>query len=123
MHKPPSGPMGVPLPKPVPAKVDCKYIRIVIKSQGNPKKDEAPKENLIQLPRKWLEDTQSIPHFSNVIENVGEQEGVEITMNCNFLAFMWVVDVIKISTGFRDDLATDEHDYSPLQKNERESLI
>ena len=105
------------------AKVDCKYIRIVIKTQGNPKRDEPTKENLIQLPRKWLEETQSIPHFSNVIENVGEQEGVEITMNCNFVAFMWVVDVIKISTNFQGDKSRGEDDYSFLVKTDKELLI
>ena len=58
-----------------------------------------------------------------MIENVGEQEGVEITMNCNFNAFLWVVDVIKMTTGFRGDLARNEEDYSQLAKLDKETLI
>ena len=120
--KPPSGLAAGPS-KPGSTKVDCKYIRIVIKTQGGLKKEEPQKESLIQLPRKWLQQTSAIPHFSNVIENVGEQEGVEITMNCNYRAFMWVVDVIKISTNFQGDPSRQEEDYKSLSASEKETLI
>ena len=75
------------------------------------------------LPRKWLEDTRAIPHFSNVIKNVGDQEGVEITMNCNHRAFGWVVDLIKIETNYRDDHCPAENAYDLLTLQERRAKI
>ena len=75
------------------------------------------------LPRKWLAQTAGIPHFSNVIQNVGELEGVEITMNCNHLAFLWVVEVIKIHTNYQADPKNNEHDYSTLTAAEKKNLI
>jgi hypothetical protein len=29
---------------------------------------------------------------------VDENEGVEITMNCNLQAFLWIIDFVKIKT-------------------------
>ena len=44
-------------------------------------------------------------------------------MNCNFRAFLWVVDVIKISTNFHGDPSREEEDYSTLTANEKEIYI
>ena len=44
-------------------------------------------------------------------------------MNCNYLAFLWVVEVIKIHTGYQADLKNNELDYSTLSPAERKSLI
>jgi len=75
------------------------------------------------LPRKWLEETRAIPHFSNVIKNVGEQEGVEITMNCNHRAFTWVVDLIKIETDYRDECCPAENVYHLLTAKEKRAKV
>lgn len=50
------------------------------------------------LSRKWVLKNNNIPHFSNVIKSVKDTEGVEITMNCNFEAFEWIINVLKIKT-------------------------
>jgi hypothetical protein len=39
-----------------------------------------------------------VPHFANVIKKVNQNEGVEITMNCNGDAFSWIMDFVKIKT-------------------------
>ena len=55
---------------------------------------------IMNLPRDWLKKTRAIPHFATVIDGVGDQEGVEITMNCNYQAFEWIVDIVKIKSRF-----------------------
>jgi hypothetical protein len=47
-------------------------------------------------------------------------------MNCNFNAFVWVIEVIKISTKFRDCNKVDEpeeEDYSELSSQEKKTMI
>jgi hypothetical protein len=56
------------------------------------------------LDRKWIKKHNSIPHFCNVIKGVDESEGVEITMNCNQIAFEWIVEFVKIQTDEVDQL-------------------
>ena len=36
-------------------------------------------------------------------KSVGENEGVEITMNCNEEAFDWIIEVVKIKSNYRDE--------------------
>jgi hypothetical protein len=35
-----------------------------------------------------------------VIKNVGENEGIEITMNCNWEAFEWVIGCTKVYSNY-----------------------
>lgn len=47
-------------------------------------------------------------------------------MNCNFNAFVWVIEVIKISTKFRDSNRLNEPeevDYSDLSSHEKKTMI
>ena len=65
-----------------------------MKKSGN-SKDE-PKE--VYLDRAWIKKHNAIPHFCNVIKNVEDTEGVEITMNCNHAAFNWLVEMVHLKT-------------------------
>ena len=44
-------------------------------------------------------------------------------MNCNYLAFLWVVEVIKIHTSYQADPKNNENDYSTLSPAEKKNLI
>ncbi len=50
-------------------------------------------EHEISLSKKWLKD--NIPHISSVIKDVKDDEGVEITINCNIEAFTWIIDFLN----------------------------
>jgi len=54
------------------------------------------------LSRAWVCKNNNIPHFANVIKNVEKTEGVEITMNCNAIAFHWIIDFVRIKTDHDD---------------------
>jgi hypothetical protein len=72
---------------------DFKYIKIIVKKG---KDDTNSKEVLID--RNWVSKNNNIPHFANVISSVDKFEGVEITMNCNFDAFSWIITYVKIKS-------------------------
>mgnify|MGYP001559704475 CR=1 FL=1 len=42
--------------------------------------------------REWLR--KSIPHIAEVISDVKESEGVEITINCNVQAFTIIIEYL-----------------------------
>lgn len=44
--------------------------------------------------------SKAIPHFAQVIQNIKDTEGVEITMNCNSEAFMWIIELVKLHTDY-----------------------
>jgi hypothetical protein len=44
-----------------------------------------------------------IPHFANVTRSVGENEGVEITMNCNEEAFDWIIKMVKVASNYHEE--------------------
>jgi hypothetical protein len=52
---------------------------------------------LIILNKHWLR--RHIPHIREVISDVKDSEGVEITINCNVEAFQWIIKRLK-----RDDI-------------------
>ena len=35
-----------------------------------------------------------IPHIASVLKDVKDQEGVEITINCNVHAFKWIIEYL-----------------------------
>lgn len=72
---------------------DFKYIKIIVKKG---KEDSNSKEVLID--RNWVSKNNNIPHFANVISGVDKFEGVEITMNCNYDAFTWIITYVKIKS-------------------------
>ena len=74
------------------APFDFKYIKVLIKKSS----DKEVKEVLLE--RQWVTKNNNIPHFANVIRGVNKQEGVEITMNCNPMAFHWIIDYVRIKT-------------------------
>jgi len=45
------------------------------------------------LNKKWLR--RRIPHIKQVISDVKDNEGVEITINCNVEAFDWILKRLK----------------------------
>lgn len=62
------------------------------------KKDELQD---VLLERTWLKKNQkAIPHFSHVVQNIKDTEGVEITMNCNADAFLWILELVKLRTNY-----------------------
>ena len=65
-----------------------------MKKSGGSK--DPPQE--VFLDRAWIKRHNAIPHFCNVIKNVDETEGVEITMNCNIKAFDWLVEMVRLKT-------------------------
>ena len=59
------------------------------------------------LERAWLKKNQkAIPHFSHVVQNIKDTEGVEITMNCNADAFLWILELVKLRTNYYKDFGT-----------------
>ena len=78
---------------------DFKYIKVVVKKSNSEKEGKD-----IYLERDWVQKNNNIPHFSNVIKSVSENEGVEITMNCNLEAFNWIIDFVKLKTGFDEKM-------------------
>ena len=62
------------------------------------------------LERCWLKKAgnKAIPHFSTVVSSIKESEGVEITMNCNSEAFLWIIELVKIHTCYYDEYGTPE---------------
>lgn len=52
-----------------------------------------PKLSVQVLNKKWLR--RRIPHIKQVIADVKENEGVEITINCNVEAFDWIIKRLK----------------------------
>jgi len=44
---------------------------------------------------------RNIPHIAGVIKDVKDDEGVEITINCNIDSFKWIIDYLQ-----NDDLET-----------------
>jgi hypothetical protein len=56
---------------------------VVIK---RPKQDDS---EIIFLDREWAR--AQIPHFTQVINNVNKQEGIEITLTCNLEAFKFAI--------------------------------
>ena len=54
-----------------------------------------------------------IPHFANVTRSVGENEGVEITMNCNEEAFDWIIEMVKLASNYHLE---SDIDFQPLNE-------
>ena len=55
------------------------------------------------IEREWVSRNNNIPHFANVVKSVDPNEGVEITMNCNSIAFHWIIEFVRLKTN-GDDL-------------------
>jgi hypothetical protein len=77
---------------------DFKFIKVLIN-----RKDKKPVEE-IMIEREWVSRNNNIPHFANVVKSVDANEGVEITMNCNSIAFhwisapFWIIEFVKLKT-------------------------
>lgn len=82
---------------------DFRFIRVLIKKSTDKESQE------VLLEREWVTRNQCIPHFCNVVAGVKEQEGVEITMNCNPDAFHWIIDLLRTKTGFEDMIEEHRH--------------
>ena len=55
----------------------------------------APSEPItheVSLNKNWLKE--QIPHIAKVIKDVKEDEGVEITINCNIEAFSMIIEYL-----------------------------
>ena len=50
----------------------------------------------MQFDKQWLRE--NVPHISKSIEDVKENEGVEITINCNITAFRQIMETLKDET-------------------------
>ena len=74
------------------APFDFKFIKIIIN-----KKDKKAIEE-IMIDRAWVSKNNNVPHFSNVVKTVDSTEGVEITMNCNSIAFHWIIEFVKLKS-------------------------
>lgn len=66
---------------------DFTKIKVVIR---RPKQDEC---ETIFLDRKWAKE--KIPHFTGVIQNVNQSEGIEITLTCNLEAFKFAIKYLE----------------------------
>lgn len=64
-------------------KFNFDYMKILIQDKNN--KDDVEKEVL--LSRKWIKETNAIPHFAKYSSNIDKDEGIEITINCNVYVF------------------------------------
>lgn len=42
------------------------------------------------------------------MQNIKDTEGVEITMNCNADAFLWILELVKLRTNYYRDFGTVE---------------
>ena len=103
---------------------DFKFIKILIN-----KKDKKTIEE-IMIDRAWVSKNNNVPHFANVVKTVDPSEGVEITMNCNSIAFHWIIEFVKVKSN-GDDLI-EKRSATPqgcssydkeVIKNENESLL
>lgn len=101
------------------------FVKIQLRQNKKDEKEEAHKEVLLE--RAWLKKhgNRAIPHFSQVISQIKESEGVEITMNCNADAFMWIIDLVKLHTNYYDEYGSPEmrEMYSFLPENEKEIIV
>ncbi|CDW78097.1 UNKNOWN [Stylonychia lemnae] len=52
-----------------------------------------PISHEIALDKQWLR--MNIPHISGVIKDVKDDEGVEITINCNIDSFRWIIEYLQ----------------------------
>lgn len=50
-------------------------------------------DGIVYLDKKWTLD--NIEHFRPVIEGVGEEEGIEITLTCNLEAFQYIIRFLQ----------------------------
>jgi hypothetical protein len=73
---------------------------VLLKTQS---KDQPNGTREVLLSRSWIQKENVIPHFANVTKTVGENEGVEITMNCNEEAFDWIISIVKIKSNWKGD--------------------
>jgi hypothetical protein len=67
---------------------DFNTVKILLKSSQS---EVVEKE--VFLEKLWLKD--NIPHIASVIEDVKDNEGVEITINCNVQAFTLIIGYLK----------------------------
>lgn len=96
-----------------------KMVKIQLKQGTN-----EPQEVLLE--RDWLKShgNKAIPHFSQVVQQIKETEGVEITMNCNAEAFLWIIELVKFKTGYYDKYGDEEKRamYGKIPDSERDIL-
>ena len=103
---------------------DFKFIKILIN-----KKDKKTIEEIF-INRAWVSKNDNVPHFANVVKTVDASEGVEITMNCNSIAFHWIMEFVKVKSK-GDDLIEKKSEtiqgcsnyQKEVMKNENESLL
>ena len=50
-------------------------------------------EKEILMDKYWIR--ANIPHIAQVIQDVKDDEGVEITINCNVESFTWIISYLK----------------------------
>tara|TARA_B110000285_G_C14992673_1_gene547135 strand:+ start:406 stop:714 length:309 start_codon:yes stop_codon:yes gene_type:complete len=87
-----------------------KFIKVLLKTTN---KEYPTGIREILLPRAWIQKKNMIPHFANVTRSVGENEGVEITMNCNEEAFDWIIEVVKMKSNYHED---QDKEFVPLSE-------
>lgn len=112
---------GNPLqPKAPPQKTqqpfDFNYIKVIIKRSS----EKDTKE--VYLQRSWVQKNNTIPHFSNVIKGVSDAEGVEITMNCNYEAFNWIISFVRIKTDYLDEIEALRNSPDGLSKAHKSAI-
>src|SRR5690606_28756396 len=67
---------------------DPSYVKLKLKAGVH---DIVDKE--VSLKKTWLKE--NIPHIGQVISDVKDDEGVEITINCNVEAFEWIIAYLQ----------------------------
>lgn len=65
---------------------DFAMVKIIIKKGTG-------EEQAVYLDKKWT--IENLEHFKPVIEGVGDEEGIEITLTCNLEAFQFIVRLLK----------------------------
>ena len=65
---------------------DFAMVKVVIKRSTG-------EDKAIYLEKKWT--IENLEHFKSVVEGVGEEEGIEITLTCNLDAFEFIVKFLQ----------------------------
>lgn len=64
---------------------DFNKIKVIIKRKEDDK--------IIYLDKKWT--LVNITHFKPLIDSVSEEEGIEITLTCNYEAFLYIIKYLQ----------------------------
>ena len=66
---------------------DFQKVKVIIKRGKN------LDDSIVYLDKKWTLD--NIEHFKPVIDGVGDEEGIEITLTCNLEAFQFIIKFLQ----------------------------